>query len=241
MSIQWFDRPSLDRVIVKYISRVDVVLDIGSGIRPQTFFRPRVHICCEPHPEYVEVLKKQLHRHNLVILQSTWMSVLALMPNQSVDSVFLLDLIEHLDKEEGAQLLSECNRVARVQVVVFTPLGFMTQEYMPGEVDGWGFHGSEWQVHKSGWEPSDFGPSWTILGARHYHLVNGKGEPFDPPVGAFWAINNLDHTGFDLKPTLRTLGHRLVDAGCDRAESFHSRVIALSRRLHSYRSSAAVN
>lgn len=192
MSIEWFDRETLDRVIVEQIQTVDVILDIGCGIRPQSFFKPKLHILCEPNDEYDRILQNRfINQHNFLIAKGSWQETLKLLLDLSVDSIFLLDIIEHLEKEEGRRLLIECERLARKQIVLFTPLGFMSQEYEIGQCDGWGLHGAEWQTHKSGWTPSDFDDSWDIFGSKTYHTVNGKGEALDPPSGAFWAIRNI--------------------------------------------------
>jgi len=66
-----------------------------------------------------------------------------------VDTVFALDVIEHLLRADGERLLQEVARVAYRQIVVFTPLGFMPQSYdnrrnrIAG--DGRGY----WQTHRS--------------------------------------------------------------------------------------------
>ena len=67
------------------------------------------------------------------------------------------------------------------QVVVFTPLGFLPQACDPGEIDGWGLHGGNWQMHRSGWSPDDFDAGWLVLGCREYHLISGTGEELPRP------------------------------------------------------------
>ena len=192
MTIQWLDRAILDKKIASFIQPADVVLDIGCGIRPQTLITPKLHICCEPHFEYVDFLRRKYKNcPNYLIVKAPASDLLPLLPSGSVDSVFLLDVIEHLPKDVGQTVVRECLRVARLQVVLFTPLGFLFQQYNEREVDAWGFHGGTWQQHRSGWTPDDFDPSWGILASRHYHDTNGKGEPFTPPAGAFWAIKNI--------------------------------------------------
>jgi len=192
MSIRWFDRETLNQVIADHIQKVDVVLDIGCGIRPQTFFEPQLHICCEPHPEYVQILQNRFAGFsNIVILQGTAQEVVGVMPDRSVDSVFLIDVIEHLEKDDGHQLLLECERIARRQIILFTPLGFMQQDYETGDIDGWGLRGGEWQVHKSGWTSDDFELSWDILASQAFHSISGKGASYDSPFGAFWAFKSI--------------------------------------------------
>ena len=67
--------------------------------------------------------------------------------------------------------------------------------------------GGEWQVHKSGWEPEDFGPQWDILGSQDYHTINSKGEAINPHFGAFWAIRQNDPIASPVK--LAILSHVL--------------------------------
>lgn len=223
MSVQWFDRERLDRIITDSIQKVDIVLDIGCGIRPQTFFQPRLHICCEPHPEYVQILKNYFWgSSNVLVIQDTAWEVVNRLPNMSVDSIFLVDFIEHIEKDEGYRLLAECERVARKQIVLFTPLGFMSQDYTADDLDGWGLHGGEWQAHKSGWTPNDFDTSWNILGCQAYHTINGRGDILEPPFGAFWAIKNIpQQENIALPVKLAVLSHILPPSPSGQATVLH--------------------
>jgi hypothetical protein len=189
MIVEWLSRELLDRAAAERVRAVDRVLDIGPGIRPQGFFRPRVHLCAEPHAEYVDLLRNSLRGEPVVVLHATGQDVVRLLPDDAVNTVFLLDVIEHLEKNAGAKLLAECERVADTQVVVFTPLGFARQEYQPGEADAWGLGGAEWQTHRSGWTPEEFEAGWTIFASEDYHRpAEGAGESF----GAFWAIKDVE-------------------------------------------------
>ena len=203
MTTRWFDRETLDRRIPEEILSVNVVLDIGCGIRPQTFFKPELHILCEPWEEYVEILQNRfVTQQNILVLKGSWEDVLPFFPNQSVDSIFLLDVIEHLEKEEGLRLMTECERLARKQIIIFTPLGFMPQDHDPSGYDAWGLQGADWQVHKSGWTPEDFDPSWSIFAAKTFHTANAKGDLLASPQGAFYAIKNIrqsDRVSFPTK------------------------------------------
>jgi hypothetical protein len=58
-----------------------------------------------------------------------------------VDAVVALDVIEHLEKEQGLELLSQLEALARRRVILFTPNGFVPQ---PAEAD------NPWQEHRSG-------------------------------------------------------------------------------------------
>ena len=43
--------------VLRRVAQTDVVLDVGPGIQPQSYFRPRTHICVEAHAPYVERLR----------------------------------------------------------------------------------------------------------------------------------------------------------------------------------------
>ena len=117
---------------------VEIVLDIGCGIMPQNYIKPLVHICCEPYREYVDHLQQKIaaldtRDRSYVVLNMGWQDAVRFFPAKSVDTVFLVDVIEHLEKAEGQRLLAATEAIARSQVVVFTPLGFMPQHHGDGK------------------------------------------------------------------------------------------------------------
>jgi SAM-dependent methyltransferase len=61
------------------------------------------------------------------------------------DLALLIDVIEHLEKDEGWQVLDDLMRRAK-QVLVTTPFGFRPQE-IPG---------MPYETHRSGWYPWEF-------------------------------------------------------------------------------------
>jgi hypothetical protein len=171
------------------VKPADVVLDIGCGIRPQTMIEPRMFIGVDAHDEYLAVLRDRFSNTNAFFVQGEAPRCLRHFPDRSVDTVFMLDFIEHLEKEHARCAIVECERIARQQIVIFTPLGFMPQD--EDAADGWALHGGQWQTHRSGWTADDFDSSWHVLACKEFHLVNGKGEPFNPPFGALWAIKTI--------------------------------------------------
>lgn len=193
MVITWVKKQELLTAVKNRLGPADRVLDIGCGIRPQSLIVPKIHICAEPFSEYVNILQNcYAGNPRFIILHGTADQILNLLPNRSIDTIFLIDVIEHLEKELGKKIIIECERVARKQIVLFTPIGFMHQESSPDGTDGWGLHGEEWQNHKSGWTPEEFDDSWHIFACNSFHEYNAVGEKFDPPIGAFWAIKNND-------------------------------------------------
>jgi hypothetical protein len=191
--IRWATKEQLPALIRRRVLNADVVLDVGSGIEPQTLIWPKLHICVEVHEEYVKYLCERLSGSSrYLVIQSTWKSALRMMPSQSVDTVVALDFIEHLSKEDGWAFLTEAQRVARKQVVLFTPLGYFPQTYEDAAAeDWWGMHGGHWQTHRSGWVPADFSDEWEVLACRDYHLEDQYG-PLPEPIGCMWAIRTFD-------------------------------------------------
>ena len=158
------------REVSRHIRTAQRICDIGPGIRPQPFYRADFHLCIEPHQEYVDWLEG----HGYPVLKGT---ALDWLPGiDPVEVVYMLDVIEHMDKEEGRDVLEHARRKAG-QVVIFTPLGFREQSYKEGEKDAWGMNGTRWQTHRSGWTPDDF------PGAAIYADPRFFGD-----YGAFFAI-----------------------------------------------------
>jgi hypothetical protein len=189
-NVQWVTKSALPALVRRMVKPADVVLDIGSGINPQTLVWPRLHICVDAHEEYVQYLTGRLAGSaRYLVIQSEWQAALSLLPAGSVDTVFAIDFIEHLSKEDGLRFVAHAQRVARKQVVLFTPLGYFPQSYDDvEETDRWGMHGGYWQTHRSGWMPEDFSAEWKIIGCREYHTEDRRGS-LAVPVGSFWAIH----------------------------------------------------
>ena len=179
--------------IERVVKETDVVLDIGCGIAPMNYFRPKLHLLVEPWKEYSDILAYRYSGDkSVVIFRVGALEALRQLADDSVDSIFLLDVIEHLEKEEGIQVIAESERVAREQVVIFTPLGFMPQHMERSEPDGWGLSGGTVQEHRSGWEPEDFSAAWSFYICEDFHSVDFKGKPLGQAYGAFYAVRNFE-------------------------------------------------
>jgi SAM-dependent methyltransferase len=125
------------------VNDCQTLLDVGCGTSSpiQKFshkLRHTVGVDCFP-----EALAKSqsLGIHHQYILAD----VLSLDKNfaaRSFDCVAALDLIEHLPKADGRQLIAMMEKIAKKKIIIFTPNGFLPQ----GADDN-----NPWQVHRSGW------------------------------------------------------------------------------------------
>lgn len=185
---------------ISHIKNSRTLLDIGCGIIPHDYAHHDIYIACEPYEEYVDILKRD--RINLskpvyldccfLILNESWQSYLDIYGDYSVDTVYLIDVIEHLPKSDGIELLKRTEHIANKQIVIFTPLDPIVQEALPGNKDAWGLNGVDWQEHKSVWNPNDFqGDEWDFVVCKDFHQTNNIGRKLEKPVGAFWAIKNV--------------------------------------------------
>jgi hypothetical protein len=147
---------------------VGSVMDIGAGLRPMGWYKPVVHLCVEPHAPYASMLSEA----GYAVQRMTAKQALTSRILERFDAIYLLDVIEHMTREDGEDVLWEAVVYGAKQVVVSTPNGFLEQEG-----DAWGLGGEGWQKHRSGWVPADF-PGWTISLYDNGH-----------PQGGFTAVS----------------------------------------------------
>lgn len=94
------------------------------------------------------------------------------------DAVVAVDLIEHLGKKDGLALIKKMEKIAKKEVLIFTPNGFMSQ------------HGqSHYDEHLSGWENEDFKKTgFIIYGMLGPKFLRGEKHKikFSPEI--LWAV-----------------------------------------------------
>lgn len=180
-------RDQLHEVAAGFLRPVNVCVDIGPGLRPQRLLQCPTHVLVEPYGLYAEKLVTAYP--DKPILRQDALTYLRSALSKSVDTIFVCDVIEHLNKDDGLQMLEHAIRVAREQVVVFTPLGFMPQHYTElGDVWGSVQH-SELQNHLSGWRPEEFANAVHVV-SEDFHS-SPTGETF----GAFYSIIEASKAG----------------------------------------------
>lgn len=190
MNIHNVNREELFTVVKENILPANIVGDIGCGIRPQDFIKPRHHLCIDPHKQYLEFIKdKQNTGSNFTFINADWTRAVQVFASNSIETIFLLDVIEHLKKDAALKLLEETKKIITKQIVIFTPLGFIEQNHETDK-DAWGLDGGKWQEHKSGWLPEDFGEGWEFFVCEDFHTHDNEGIEYDKPKGAFFAIYN---------------------------------------------------
>lgn len=193
-------REELFEIVKEKILPAKIVGDIGCGIRPQDFIEPLYHLCIDPHYQYLEHVRDKLKSGvNYSFVNVDWARAIQIFPKDSIETIFLLDVIEHLEKDPALTLIKQTEQIVTKQIVVFTPLGFIEQNHET-EKDAWGLDGGKWQEHKSGWLPEDFGEGWEFYICEDFHTHDNEGVQYEIPKGAFFAIYNSPKTSVEIKP-----------------------------------------
>jgi ubiquinone/menaquinone biosynthesis C-methylase UbiE len=105
--------------------------------------------------QYLDEVHKRCPQAKLVL--SDALEYAKKQPDNSVDVISIIDGIEHMDKKTGLKLIKEMKRVAKEQVLLFTPQGPDKDGYLKNEPhNAWGIEGADhFQTHKSGWTVED--------------------------------------------------------------------------------------
>jgi predicted TPR repeat methyltransferase len=131
----------------KAVNGCKTLLDLGCGTNsPIKYFSKKPTFCVgvDIFQSSIEESKKE-NIHN----EYHCMNVLDIankFKTNSFDCVLASDLIEHLTKKEGFNLLDLMEKTARKKVIIFTPNGFFLKHE---------FHGNPWQIHKSAWTANE--------------------------------------------------------------------------------------
>lgn len=160
------------------IRKVHSLVEIGPGIRPQLQYAQH-YVGVEPHEEYASICVQK----GVPVIKGTALNILRQM--YQVNTILMLDVLEHMPREEGLQVLELAKKLATEQLVVFTTLGFIEQSYKDGEKDAWGLNGGYWQTHRSAWQPEDF-HGWDLAVDPEFHGARG---------GAIFAIYDRSRHG----------------------------------------------
>jgi hypothetical protein len=112
---------------------------------------------------------------------------------KSFDCVTLLEVIEHFPRADGEKLLEQCERIARVKVVVSTPNGFVPQLPEPD---------NPFQEHISGWTVEDFrSRGYEVTGTAGWKAFRGPlMRPRWRPHAFFLRLSLRTESWFEKRP-----------------------------------------
>ena len=134
----------LSRIMAKNVS---TILDVGCGRGESTAIlnhRNNFRILgLDGFMPYISECKKKGFYDNLILTDINKLPV----KKKSFDIILCLQVIEHLPKEKGLELLMLMEELGKKQVIISTPMGVHRQEK---------YDGNPLQEHQSFWLPNDF-------------------------------------------------------------------------------------
>ena len=96
------------------------------------------------------------------------------LPEAQFEAVMLVDVLEHIEKEDALELLEKMKHWARKNVVVIVPNGFLPQGDTYGD-------GNEKQHHVSGWTPEELEDlGYRVKGFGGWRPLRGDGADIIP-------------------------------------------------------------
>jgi len=143
------------------------LLDVGCGASsPVQGFADLVpkRVGVDGHePSLAESKRRGIHTE---CVQANLLEIEARFGPRSFDCVTLLEVIEHFPREQGLELLGQCERIARKAVVLSTPNGFVPQS---------GTEDNPMMAHVSGWTVDDFrSRGYEVIGTAGWKPLRGE-------------------------------------------------------------------
>lgn len=182
-----------DVVIEREVRDCKTLLDVGCGANsPVQTFNRNLH--CTGVDAFVPSIERSRAKgiHNAYV-QADVLKIGELFDPQSFDIVVALDLVEHLEKQDGLCLLDMMEKIAKKKVVIYTPNGFLPQ----GDRES-----NPWQVHLSGWTAEEFRQrGYTVMGVNGIKSMRGEFAKPKWRPWFFWAfISDLTEPFVKHKP-----------------------------------------
>ena len=178
----WLNRDySYLRWLRRDLADCESILELGCGSNS-----PILRIGLGSRTDAVDIWQPYVDKHNAAqhYRQCFYGDILTLdEPLKAYDAVVMLDVLEHLPKDEvaRARLFENMERWACKRVVLFTPNGYIDNNLVDDD---------PWQAHVSSWEPEDYRKrGYVVHGATGLRWILGKGSlPRWHPYSVFAII-----------------------------------------------------
>jgi hypothetical protein len=171
----------LVREIRSALSGCKTLLDVGCGSDSPMRFLDRGHLVgLEGYAPVMDKARRNCTHDELILGD---VKLLAdLFPVRRFDACVALDVIEHLQKDDGWHMLENLERLATRKVVILTPNGFLPQMSKEGDL----------QEHLSGWTADEFrGRGYRVLGMNGPKSMRGEYHRMKYRPRAFWSLVSI--------------------------------------------------
>lgn len=142
------------------------LLDVGCGAdSPIQAFSDKLQcVGVDAYKPSIEISKKKgIHKRYYI---SNALNLLERFKPKSFDCVFACEIIEHMPKKQGIELIRILEAIAKKKVVIMTPNGFVPQK---------AYNNNPWQEHKSGWTSQEMiKRGYKVVGLRGLKYLRGE-------------------------------------------------------------------
>src|SRR5437867_4449888 len=129
-------------------------------------------------PYLQESRKKEIHNQ---YMKMNVMDVDNQVKEKSFDAVIMIDLIEHLSKEDGEKLIKKAEKIAIKKIIIFTPNGFSEKVHLEDD--------NIWQKHESGWKANEMKElGFDVIGLNGIKPFRGEHGEIKYSPRPFWLL-----------------------------------------------------
>ena len=152
-------------------------MDLGCG------YNSLIQICDVPFSVGVELFEPYLEESRKKAIHHQYIKAdirKVEFDSKTFDAVIFLEVLEHLTKEEGYQLIKKAEKWARKQIILTTPNGYLNQDV---------YDGNHLQEHKSGWDVAELNNlGFKVYGINGWKKLRGERGviKFRPPL--LWRV-----------------------------------------------------
>jgi SAM-dependent methyltransferase len=175
-----YDKLSWVRIVEQELKGYESVLDLGCGGNSP------LQACKVPYLVGVDVFTPYLEESSKKAIHSEYIKAdvrTVEFQNKSFDGVFAIEILEHLTKDEGSELLEKMSLWARKKVIITTPNGYILQEK---------FDDNPYQVHKSGWTVSELQRcGFKVHGMNSWKFLRGSRGIVKLKPAVFWEAFSI--------------------------------------------------
>jgi len=165
-------------MLKKELSDCSTVLDLGCGYNSPIQYCNNINLSVGVEmfePYLKESVKKRIHDEYI----KGDIRRLEFKP-KSFDAVLCLELIEHLTKEEGYELIKKMEKWARKKIIITTPNGYLWQD---------GYDNNPLQMHRSGWSVDELKKlGFEVYGISGWKKLRGYRGQIKYKPKLFWTI-----------------------------------------------------
>jgi len=173
--------PRLPIVLIDELSRYDSVLDLGCG--PFS----KIHRSNIPFSVGVELFDPYIQESKRKAIHNQYIKAdirrIEFKP-RSFDAVVVIDVLEHLTKQEGVCLINKMETWAKKKVIITTP-----NEYLHQDI----YHDNALQEHRCGWSVEELrGLGFKVRGMNGWKKLRGsRGVMKYRPIVLWEVISDL--------------------------------------------------